>query len=491
MGFSGLEGTYYFKNFKLEKGKVPSLWCPNIADPLASSYGLDKIYDSSGFGNDGTPTNIKYTTDNKRGITSAAFESNNQSVISFNNTLSKTWEISCGCWVYKNDWNTFSGEEAIVAFTSNKGIHFNIKNESQALGTKAAIFIYDEDIQKSRFFQCGIGTDYMHNLSNGWHHIFMTSNETQLKLYIDGINSTIINETGTYDINFNRTSYIGSNSDEGFFNGKIDDFRIYTTTLSDNDVLQLYRETQKIDNQGNLYCSELNEVERRVEYLESDGSQWIDTGINCGLGYIFEFDIILTEERSLWQTFLGHSSEDNTFRYVFNKDGHLIIYENSQETEDSVSIPYNQRGIVKISHLSGSRRIEFKDRNVEYITTETAANGTFQILSSQNGQKDYMYCKLYGLRVYKDNNTLVRDFLPMISTEEGHIGEACLFDIVENKYYYNQGTGKFTTNLDESTTNIDFTSKGIVNTDYIIEGNDTVKIKNDGNIIEVNNLYEN
>ena len=79
----------------------------------------------------------------------------------------------------------------------------------------------------------------------------------------------------------------------------------------------------------------------------------------------------------------------------------------------------------------------------------------------------------------------------MISTEEGHIGEACLFDTVENKYYYNQGTGKFITNLDESITNIDFTSKGIVNTDYIIEGKDKTKILNDGNIIEVNNLYEN
>ena len=98
--------------------------------------------------------------------------------------------------------------------------------------------------------------------------------------------------------------------------------------------------------------------------------------------------------------------------------------------------------------------------------------------------------KLYSCKIWQ-NNIIVRDFLPTISTEEGHIGEACLFDTVENKYYYNQGTGKFTTNLDESTTNIDFTSKGIVNTDYIIEGKDKTKIKNDGNIIEVNNLYEN
>ena len=261
--------------------------------------------------------------------------------------------------------------------------------------------------------------------------------------------------------------------------------------MTDNDILQLYQEREKVDDKGNLYCSDFNEIERKVEYLESTGTQYIDTGINCELGYVFEFDILLTEEKNHWQTFLGHSSEDNTFRYVLGSSGHLTIYENSQETVDSTSIPYNQRGIVKISHLSESRKIEFKDKNVEYISTATAASGTFQILSSQGGQRDYMYCKLYGLRIYKDNSTLVRDFLPVISTEEEHIGEACLFDTVTNTYFYNQGTGKFITNLDESTTDINFTNKGVVYTDYLIEGKDTTKIRKDGNIIEVNNIYEN
>ena len=79
----------------------------------------------------------------------------------------------------------------------------------------------------------------------------------------------------------------------------------------------------------------------------------------------------------------------------------------------------------------------------------------------------------------------------MISTEDGHVGEACLFDTVTNKYFYNKGTGKFTTNLDESTTDINFTNKGVVYTNYLIEGKNTAKIKKDGNIIEVNNIYEN
>ena len=487
----------YYKKLKLESGDTPHPWCDNST----FSYEPDKVYDTTGYGNNGISTNIKYTIDNKRGVTSAAFESDNQSVISFNNTLSKTWEISCGCWVYKNDWNTFSGDEAIVAFTSNKGIHFNIKNESRALGTKAAIFIYDEDIQTSRFLQCGTGTDYMHSLSDGWHHIFMTSSESQLKLYIDGKIVTATSKIETYNVNFNKTSYIGSNPDGRFFNGKIDDFRIYTTTLSDRDVLQLYRETQKIDNKGNLYCSELNEVERRVEYLESDGTQWIDTGIIPDHSTI-RVNTIMSTNGDIYENSGGYSLfgmwDSFNFR-IFKasnvpESGMLRVQLGGKSTNISGISLDNSKLDINFSH--DSLYINNIEKNIDVGNNTQSAQPIYIFASKSTTSSipewlDYS-CNIrcYQFKIW-NNNILVRDFLPVISTEEGHIGEACLFDTVTNTYFYNQGTGKFTTNLDESTSNIDFTSKGIVNTDYIIEGKDKTKILNDGNIIEVNNLYEN
>lgn len=45
---------------------------------------------------------------------------------------------------------------------------------------------------------------------------------------------------------------------------------------------------------------------------------------------------------------------------------------------------------------------------------------------------------LKSFKIY-DNNDLVRDFIPVLDNN----GIACLFDKVENKYYYNQGTGEF------------------------------------------------
>ncbi len=44
-----------------------------------------------------------------------------------------------------------------------------------------------------------------------------------------------------------------------------------------------------------------------------------------------------------------------------------------------------------------------------------------------------MYFKIYS------NNKLVRDFIPVLDEDN----KPCLYDKVEKKYYYNQGTGEF------------------------------------------------
>ena len=51
-------------------------------------------------------------------------------------------------------------------------------------------------------------------------------------------------------------------------------------------------------------------------------------------------------------------------------------------------------------------------------------------------QKDSII--IYDFKIY-DNDTLVRDYIPVIDSTS----RPCLFDKVEKKCYYNQGTGEF------------------------------------------------
>lgn len=46
---------------------------------------------------------------------------------------------------------------------------------------------------------------------------------------------------------------------------------------------------------------------------------------------------------------------------------------------------------------------------------------------------------LYSCKIY-DNGTLARDYIPCVSPD----GEYGLYDMVEEKFYSNQGTGQFT-----------------------------------------------
>lgn len=51
-------------------------------------------------------------------------------------------------------------------------------------------------------------------------------------------------------------------------------------------------------------------------------------------------------------------------------------------------------------------------------------------------QKDSI--KVYNLKIY-DGDTILRDFIPCKDKND----VVCMYDKVEGKYYYNQGTGDF------------------------------------------------
>lgn len=59
MNSSGVvTNSTYIKNIKVEKGSIPTPWCPNSSDTLATTMGLNSNieYDASGFNNNGTRT---------------------------------------------------------------------------------------------------------------------------------------------------------------------------------------------------------------------------------------------------------------------------------------------------------------------------------------------------------------------------------------------------------------------------------------------------
>jgi hypothetical protein len=78
---------------------------------------------------------------------------------------------------------------------------------------------------------------------NQWHHIVMTYDLTNIKLYIDGLLSATQPYTDAMNTFGNSGISIGeSNQANGYWtytDGKIDDIAMYNRALSDEEILQL------------------------------------------------------------------------------------------------------------------------------------------------------------------------------------------------------------------------------------------------------------
>ena len=94
-------------------------------------------------------------------------------------------------------------------------------------------------------------------------------------------------------------------------------------------------------------------------------------------------------------------------------------------------------------HLeSGSQKFD----NVEYATNTIGNTATDKqmiylfALNAEwvNGTTSYMPEKIYSVKIY-DGDQIVRDYIPVINNNK----TSCLYDRIEKKCYYNQGTGEF------------------------------------------------
>ncbi|MBI2609937.1 hypothetical protein HYW53_02045 [Candidatus Giovannonibacteria bacterium] len=78
-----------------------------------------------------------------------------------------------------------------------------------------------------------------------WHHVAMTSNGSQGTWYVDGIFTTNQgNPFGTGNINDVNAPLTIGKGETGFFNGLIDDVRLYNRALSWGEINNLFRESQ-------------------------------------------------------------------------------------------------------------------------------------------------------------------------------------------------------------------------------------------------------
>ena len=185
----------------------------------------------------------------------------------------------------------------------------------------------------------------------------------------------------------------------------------------------------------------------QLEYIESTGTQYIDTGYTpTTAGYSANVKFMLTGDTLNNQTIIGFNTVlsnvrermsfglNGTARVVFGYGNGSTEYSN----DGSGVIQLNRLTEINVNFVtSASLRIN----GTEYFSTSTftRANSTSVYLMKVNGSEQSSTGRWYSAQIYNQNNELVRNFVPA-KNASGVVG---MYDTVNNRFYENAGSGSF------------------------------------------------
>lgn len=207
---------------------------------------------------------------------------------------------------------------------------------------------------------------------------------------------------------------------------------------------------------NNLTPSLPNEYQE-VEYIESTGTQYIDTGIplnqyrKCEMEFSPTLIGATVDERLCIDGGLNNSSQNDVrnLLYIYGGTKKLCLaYGNSSHRIDSVELEINLKYIIEYEMLANSCSLTINGNKYSASYGATLiTNGDnvflFGASNSASNQKPYIdlaSMRLYNAKYYNDNDILIRNFIPCYRKSDNKVG---LYDLVNNVFYTNAGTGVF------------------------------------------------
>ena len=174
----------------------------------------------------------------------------------------------------------------------------------------------------------------------------------------------------------------------------------------------------------------------QLEYIQSSGTQYINTGfkpnqdtrVTCDFEYISSVEeqtIFMARRTSAQDQFgLFHNTSGWTFRYGANSAANNTI-----GIMDRILLDINKN----VATLNGVKLTN------SAATFNTGTNLMLFVRNTNGTLNNYAIAKLYACSIYSDETTMIRNFIPC-KNPSGVIG---LYDLVNNQFYQNAGTGSF------------------------------------------------
>ena len=173
---------------------------------------------------------------------------------------------------------------------------------------------------------------------------------------------------------------------------------------------------------------------KKLEYIQSSGTQYIDTGFKPNQSTKIELDVLSAEGTSSNIPYIFGTQDSSSNYFVAT----WVLGYGSGMVTTGINLYDGKFHVVKVENGA-----LYKDGSI--IAQRTVSSFSIGVpiflfaVNSSRQSMGYGACKLRSCKIY-DNGTLVRDFIPC-KNASGVIG---LWDDVNSVFYQNAGSGTFT-----------------------------------------------
>lgn len=279
---------------------------------------------------------------------------------------------------------------------------------------------------------------------------------TLVKPWNDGGNLSV-----TYDGSGDGSAVFTSNTNEGidremsvFFKGAGQSIE---RVVKQKGLREIFNEDFILADGGTFNVLKVEEPSWRdtykeVEYLESTGTQYINTNVKVTPDYTVEVTFVMTQRKATWDTLFGTRSSNTarfTARWANSATGKLGVHRSKIKTASYES--YDDANATKTMVTDTWHTIKLAKREYtfdgELRKTFSATTGTTAFsypiflfaLCNSGSPADYGYFRIKKARMWNDKDELIRDYIPCVDLD----GVGGMYDVVNDTFTKSGSSTKF------------------------------------------------
>jgi len=184
------------------------------------------------------------------------------------------------------------------------------------------------------------------------------------------------------------------------------------------------------------------ETYTQLEYLESTGTQYIDTGVYVDDTYGYYIDAQKTQRGD--RIAIGVKGSDNS-RWTYNvSEGNVVLGWNDLYVAQGSEHCDKERHVAYMNYLNSRQRILDGVTRDSIRQTLSSNAGTYSVpvFAGKWGSDivDYYWIgRIYAVKISRGSD-IIRDFIPVRRISDGVLG---MYDTVSNTFFTNAGIGTF------------------------------------------------